>query len=102
MLDVFGCVQTREEAMPRVERKREILTGALSPAYLEQKSADGWKPVAVVWERDVEDGRRPEADIAEDIPYGLKVSEDCVQLEQDIDEKEALLAMLEMIIQDKP
>ena len=36
------------------------------------------------------------------MPYGLKISEDCLQLEQDIQEKEALVVLLEMIIQEKP
>jgi hypothetical protein len=88
--------------MARVERMREILTGPLSPAYIERKSVEGWKPAVVVWERQVEDGRLGEADISEDVPYGVKISDDCLKLEQDIQEKEALLAMLEMIIQDKP
>jgi hypothetical protein len=58
--------------------------------------------VVVVWERQVEDAGSGATDISEDVPYGLKIAEDCTQLEQDIQEKEALLAMLEMIIQDKP
>ena len=36
------------------------------------------------------------------MPYGLKIAEDCVALEQDVQEREALMVMLEMIIQDKP
>jgi hypothetical protein len=88
--------------MARVERMREVLTGPLSPAVIERKSAEGWKPAVVVWERQVEDGGHGEADISEDIPYGVKISDDCLKLEQDIQEKEALIAMLEMIIQDKP
>ena len=88
--------------MPRVERMREVLAHPLTQAYVDRKSREGWKPVVVVWERQVE-GVQPEpANIAEDPPYGLKISEDCLQLEQDIQEKEALLVMLEMIIQDKP
>lgn len=86
--------------MSRLERMREMLDGPLSPAYLDRKSREGWKPVAVVWERQVEGGES--ADISEAVPFGLKISEDCLALEQDIQEKEALLAMLEMIIQDKP
>ena len=88
--------------MARVERIREVLAGPLTVAQIEKKSGEGWKPVVVVWERQVEDGQPARADIAEDVPYGLKISEDCLQLEQDIQEKEALLVMLEMIIQDKP
>ena len=88
--------------MPRVERMREVLAGPLTAAYVDRKSGEGWKPVVVVWERQVEDGKPAPANITEDVPYGLKISEDCLQLEQDIQEKEALLVMMEMIIQDKP
>ena len=88
--------------MPKVERIREVLPGPLNEAYLDQRAREGWKPVAVVWERTVENGAAPPANITEPVPYGLKISEDCLQLEQDVQEKEALIAMLEMIIQDKP
>ena len=88
--------------MPRVERMREVLAGPLTVGYLERKSSEGWKPAVVVWERQVEDGQPAPANITEDVPYGLKIAEDCLQLEQDIEEKEALLVMMEMIIQDKP
>src|SRR5690348_2315763 len=85
-----------------IERIREILAGPLRPEYIEQKSGEGWKPVVIVWERHVADGKPEPANITEEVPYGLKISEDCLQLEQDIQEKEALIVMLEMIIQDKP
>jgi len=88
--------------MPRVERVREILSAPLTPNYIEQKSRDGWKPTVVVWERTVEGSDVQPANITEQVPYGLKISEDCLQLEQDIQEKEALIVMLEMIIQEKP
>lgn len=88
--------------MPRMERIREVLPGPLTTAYLEQKSREGWKPAVVVWERTVDGGETEPANITEPVPYGLKISEDCLQLEQDIQEKEALVVMLEMIIQDKP
>jgi hypothetical protein len=88
--------------MPRVERVREVLADTLTQAYIDRKSGEGWKPVAIVWERQVEGAQTEPANITEEPPYGLKIAEDCLQLEQDIQEKEALLVMLEMIIQDKP
>jgi len=88
--------------MPKVERMREVLAGPLTPGYIDQKFRTGWKPVVVVWEREVEGAPPEPANITEQVPYGLKISEDCMQLEQDIQEKEALVVMLEMIIQDKP
>jgi hypothetical protein len=92
--------------MPSLQRKREVLSSPLTAADLERKAGEGWKPVAVIWERQV-DGQEAAtapalADIAQPVPYGLKIAEDCVALEQDLQEREALLLMLEMIVQDKP
>jgi hypothetical protein len=81
---------------------REILSNPLTAADLERKASEGWKPVAVIWERQASDDEPPIADIAQPVPYGLKIAEDCVALEQDMREREALLVMLEMIVQDKP
>jgi hypothetical protein len=80
---------------------REVLSKPLTPADLESRASQGWKPVAVIWERQVDDGQSL-ADITEPVPYGLKIAEDCTALEQDVQEREALIIMLEMIIQDKP
>ena len=88
--------------MARIERMREVLAGKLTAAEIEHRTAEGWRAVAVVWERQVEGGETAPANIREDVPYGLKISEDCLALEEDIQEKEALLVMLEMIVQDKP
>ncbi len=88
--------------MARIERMREVLAGPLTPADIERRSAEGWRAVAVVWEREGDHGKPAPANITESVPYGLKISEDCLSLEEDIHEKEALLVMLEMIIQDKP
>jgi Recombinase len=88
--------------MPKLERTREVLSSPLTAEYLRRKAAQGWTPVAVIWERQSDDDQTEPAGIAEPVPYGLKISEDCLQLEQDVIEKEALLVMLEMIVQDKP
>jgi hypothetical protein len=86
--------------MPRLQHAREVLTNPLTTSYLERRAADGWKPVAIIWQRQVDDDQ-PFADITEPVPYGLKIAEDCIALEQDVQEREALIVMLEMIIQDK-
>jgi hypothetical protein len=88
--------------MPRLQRTREILSSPLTAAHLDLKASQGWRPVAIVWERDVDDHQPPLADITEPVPYGLKIAEDCTALEQDVQEREALVVMLEKIIQDKP
>jgi hypothetical protein len=88
--------------MPRLQHTREVLSTPLTVADLDRKAAQGWKPVAVIWEREIADDQPPLADITEPVPYGLKIAEDCIALEQDVQEREALIVMLEMIIQDKP
>jgi Recombinase len=91
--------------MPKLQRTREVLSRPLTAADLDQKASQGWKPVAVIWERQVEDQADSGpllADITTPVPYGLKIAEDCTTLEQDVLEREALIVMLEMIIQDKP
>ena len=87
--------------MPRLQHTREVLSNPLTPADLERKARQGWKPVAVIWERQVEDHQPPLADITQPVPYGLKIAEDCTALEHDVQEREALIVMLEMIIQEK-
>jgi hypothetical protein len=88
--------------MAKTQRTREILSNPLTAAELDRRASQGWKPVAVIWERQMGDDEPPIADIAQPVPYGLKIAEDCTALEQDVQEREALLVMLEMIVQDKP
>jgi len=89
--------------MPRLQYTREVLSNPLTAADLERKARQGWKPVALIWAREVDDlgPQPPLADITQPVPYGLKIAEDCVALEQDVQEREALIVMLEMVIQDK-
>lgn len=90
--------------MPSVQRTREVLSNPLTAADLERRATQGWKPVAIIWEREI-DGQAGDksqlADITQPVPYGLKIAEDCTALEQDVQEREALIVMLELIIQDK-
>lgn len=86
--------------MARVERKHEILSAPLDERLIARRAAEGWKPVAVVWERPSEG----EADSppAEPVPYGMRVAADCRHLEQDESEVETMIAMLKMIVDEKP
>jgi Recombinase len=84
-----------------IERIRESISGPLNQAEVQIRQAEGWKLVAVEWERervDVEAAPQPEAEV----PFGLKVSGDCAHLEEDASEREVLVAMMELTIQDGP
>lgn len=88
--------------MAKVERKHEILSEPLSEQLLEQRAVDGWKPVAVIWERRVEGAAAEPASDVEPVPYGLRVAADCRHLEEDSDEVRAMILMLRLIIAEEP
>lgn len=87
-----------------VQRRRELVTGPVTLDYLVHRAAEGWKLAALEWVREVEDTLAPEPVVsltAEDIPYGLRLSEDGLQLEQNPLERTVLLLILEKIVREK-
>jgi hypothetical protein len=87
--------------MKGTERVREVFRIMPNVEYWSEKAKEGWKLVAAEWEREIEPASK-EAQWVEEVPYGLKVDEDCRHLIENQEEKEALTLMLEMIIADKP
>ena len=87
--------------MAKVERIRELLTEPLSPEYLKQKEEAGWRPVAVEWQRVVETGEAP-GTLVEDVPYGLRIADNCERLVENPDEKQALMVIMERVVLDCP
>lgn len=84
--------------MPKQERMREAATG-LSLERIAERAREGWTLTSVEWTRTVEATGEPVPDRVE-IPYGLRIAEDCRYLEEDPGEKRAILFMLEQIVQD--
>jgi hypothetical protein len=84
--------------MPKLERTRDFMTEAPSNEYFSTKVADGWRLVAVEWER----GAAAKAVPVEEVPFGLRVASDCKRLEDDPEELEILVMMMEVIVQDGP
>jgi hypothetical protein len=86
--------------MARIERIREIVTGPVDMEQWKQKTDAGWQLVALEWRREIQ-GEEPERTIImEEIPYGLRVASDCARLEENPDEREILVQMMELIVQD--
>jgi hypothetical protein len=79
------------------ERVRDFLSAAPSADYFRQRSDQGWRLVAIEWERGAD--RQP---ATEDVPFGLRVASDCQRLEENPDEMQVLLLMMETIVQDGP
>ncbi len=87
--------------MAKIERVREVLSSPPTAEYWQEKAEEGWRPVAVEWEREIEEaaGEQP---LKEEVPYGLQVSDDCLYLEENPSELEAMRLMLEQIVADRP
>lgn len=86
--------------MSQPERIRETVSGIPDPDYFAQRTAARWVLVALVWERPSENPQPPRH--LHDVPFGFRIAPDCGHLEEHPDEKRALTAMMEVIVQDRP
>jgi len=92
---------SKEEAMAKTERIREVLSRPFDEGYFRTKLKEGWRLVAVQWEREVEGEALEQAPWVEEVPYGLRVAYDCVHLEENPVERRTLELMLKLISSDK-
>ncbi len=87
--------------MAYFERMRDQVPAAFSPEIMQQRVAAGWQMVAIEWRRELPDSEAPsEMTTAEEIPYGLRISDDCKRLEVDPAENKVLLLMMDLLAQD--
>ena len=83
------------------ERLREPMSAPPAPELVRQRAEEGWNLVAVEWERSGAGGGTDAGLLKLQIPYGLRIAEDCVHLEEHPDERETMTRMLEMIVEDR-
>jgi hypothetical protein len=93
-----GCTMPSEVSMADTEREREVLTQPLTLEHIERRSAAGWRVHAIEWER----GASTAETAREEVPFGLRVAGDCRHLEEDPAEVEAMMTVMEGIVQDHP
>jgi hypothetical protein len=87
--------------MAYFERMRDVVSGAFSPQIIEQRTAAGWQMVSIEWRRELPDSEaHTEGAFSEEIPYGLRISDDCKRLEVDPNENRVLLMMMDLLAQD--
>lgn len=86
--------------MGHPERMRQVLEGPLTVEELDRRAAEGWRPVAVEWER-AGSSAAPNAPVRQQVPYGLRVSEDHQHLEEHAEEVQVMLTILEGIVEDR-
>jgi hypothetical protein len=87
--------------MAHFERIRDVISGPFSPEIMRERTAAGWQLVSLEWRRELPESEAPsEGAFSEDIPYGLRISDDCQRLEIDATENRVLVTMMELLVQD--
>jgi len=87
--------------MAYFERVRDVISGPFSPGIIHQRTATGWQMVSIEWRLELPDAEAPtEGAFNEEIPYGLRISDDCSRLEVHPREHQALMLMMELLVQD--
>lgn len=82
------------------KRIREVVWEPPSPHYLLERARKGWTLVALEWEREADPDEVPSLGLIPEVPYGLKVAADGLALEENPVERQALIAMLNLIVKD--
>jgi hypothetical protein len=90
--------------MAKKERIRETLSGLPTLEHLVEKVEAGWKLVAIEWEREAASGSPVTINehVVEEIPYGLRVSDDGSGLVESQSERQIIITALDMIVDDRP
>jgi hypothetical protein len=83
--------------MKKTERVRQAVTGSLDAAEVKQQAEKGWKLVAVEWEREVETA---EGNLPTEVPFGLRISPETQLLEEDPSERELLVLLMDLMVQE--
>jgi len=89
--------------MAYFERIRDVISGQFDPELMRQRTTTGWQIVSIEWRRELPESELPtQGAFSEDIPYGLRISDDCQRLEVDPTENRTLMLMMELLVQDFP
>jgi hypothetical protein len=72
---------------------------SFGPEDIARHIEQGWRLVAVEWERELPKG---ESNKAEEVPFGLQIAKDAQRLEENPTEQEVLRLMMELTVQDGP
>lgn len=88
--------------MAKVERVRQVLSSPFGAEELRTQVEQGWKVVAIEWEREIAEEAPKTPPAAEEPPFGLQIAKDNEQLEVNPTEREALFLMMELTVQEGP
>lgn len=79
---------------------REVVWEPPSPEYLMERTRQGWTLVALEWERDITHVEARSLGLPSEVPFGLRIASSSLTLEEDPAEREVLLDMLGLIVED--
>ena len=85
-----------------LEHERQSISQWPTLDELVDRTAQGWKLVALEWEREVERQPAPVNANSLEIPYGLRASPDGFHLVDEPTERRALMLLLNAIVDDRP
>ena len=89
--------------MAKMERIRETLTSLPTIEHLMERKQAGWKLCAIEWEREATSAPLAiNEHVVEEIPYGLRVADDCSGLVESDAERQIIVTALDMIVEDCP
>jgi hypothetical protein len=74
-----------------------MVSGPVESTDLQQRAEGGWKLVAIEWEREVETA---DDQLLTEVPFGLRITPETQGLEQNPAEREILLQLMELIVQE--
>jgi hypothetical protein len=83
--------------MNKTERVRQLVSGPPTEADIKLQTEKGWKLVAIEWEREVETS---ESQLPSDVPFGLRIAPETQRLEENPDEREILVQLMELLVQE--
>jgi hypothetical protein len=87
--------------MAYFERVKDRISGPFSPTLITERLNAGWQLVSIEWRRELPESEAPhESEHAEEIPYGLRLSDDGLRLEIDPHENSVLMQMMDLLGQD--
>ena len=76
---------------------RQAVPGSLESTDLQKQTSEGWKLVAIEWEREVETAEEP---LPAEVPFGLQISPENHRLEDNPSERETLFQLMELVVQE--
>jgi hypothetical protein len=91
--------------MKKIETMRDVVSSWPSSDYVKNHQDAGWRIAALEWQREVEvetepQRQSPRTGAAEEIPFGTRISPDCLHLQENPAEMQILNSLAEMVVQD--